>query len=89
MSALKRAGRVTAGIVPAAALARLGLPALAAVVFLGVLALGAACWVIASSDRSDRVTRMIYARRGDGRSLGPGSPGSPARVSRRRPTGSR
>jgi hypothetical protein len=64
MSAVRRAGRAAAGLLPAAALARLGVPALAAVVFLAVLALGAACWVIANGDRSDRVTRMIYARRG-------------------------
>jgi hypothetical protein len=83
MSALRRAARVVAGVLPAAVLARLGMPVLAAVVFLAVLALGAACWVIASDDRSDRVTRMIYARRGDARSLIPGAPGSPARAARR------
>ena len=77
MSALRRAGRVAAGMLPAAVLARLGMPALAAVVFLAVLALGAACWVIASGDRSDRVTRMIYARHGDARSLVPGSTAAP------------
>jgi hypothetical protein len=47
-------------------------PAFAALVFLAVLVLGAACWVISSGDRSDRVTRMIVARRGDVRHLGPG-----------------
>jgi len=83
MSTLRGAGRVAAGMLPAAVLARLGLPALAAAVFLAVLALGAACWIIASNDRSDRVTRMIYARRADARSLGPGSPGSPAQAAGR------
>jgi hypothetical protein len=82
-NALSRVGRMTAGILPAALVARLGLPALAAAVFLAVLALGAACWVIASGDRSDRVTRMIYARRGDARSLVPGLADSPVRVARR------
>jgi hypothetical protein len=86
MSAVRWAGRVTAGLLPAAALARLGVPALAAAVFLAVLALGAACWVIASGARSDRVTRMIYARHGNARSLPPGSPAAPARASRRKPT---
>jgi len=66
-------------------LARLGMPALAAVVFLVVLALGAACWVIADGDRSDRVTRMIYARHGNARSLVPRSTAAPAGASRRRP----
>jgi hypothetical protein len=85
MSALRRAGRVAVGLLPTAVLARLGMPALATVVFLAVLALGAACWVIASDDRSDRVTRMIYARNGDARYLVPGSPAAPVRASRRRP----
>jgi hypothetical protein len=85
ISTLRRAGRVAAGMLPVAMLARLGVPALAAVVFLAILALGAACWVIASCDRSDRVTRMIYARHGDARSLVPGSPATPARASHRRP----
>jgi len=85
VSALRRAGRVAAGMLPAAVLVRLGTPALAAAVFLAVLALMAACWVIASGDRSDRVIRMIYARHGDARSLVAGSPAAPARASRRRP----
>jgi hypothetical protein len=83
MSAVRRAGRVTAELLPAAALTRLGVPALAAAVFLAVLTLGAACWVIASGDRSDRITRMIDARHG--RSLPRGSPAAPARASRRKP----
>ncbi len=74
MSAVRRAGRVVAGLLPAAALVRLGAPALVSAVILAVLALVAACWVIASGDRSDRVTRMIYARHGDARSLVPRSP---------------
>jgi hypothetical protein len=61
-----------AGLLPAALLARLGVPALAALVFLAVLVLGVACWIIDSGDRSDRVTRMILARRGDARCLAPG-----------------
>lgn len=84
MSAVRHAGRVAAGLLPAAALARLGAPALVSVVILAVLALGAACWVIASGDRSDRVTRMIYARHGDARSLAPRSPPE-ADTGRRKP----
>ena len=58
-----------AGLLPVAALARLGMPALAALVFLAMLVLATACWVISSDDRSARVTRIIYARRGDVRGL--------------------
>ena len=71
---LRHAGRAAAGLLSAASVARLGMPALAALVFLAVLLLAVVCWVIGSGDRSDRVTRMIYARRGDARCLGAGSP---------------
>lgn len=84
MSALRRAGRVAAGMLPAAVVARLGMPALAAAVFLAVLALGAACWIIANGDRSDRLTRMIYARHGDARSLIPAPPAAPSPAPGRR-----
>jgi phage shock protein PspC (stress-responsive transcriptional regulator) len=50
-------------------LPRIGVPALAVVVVLTVLVLGVACWVINNPDRSDRVNRMMLARRGDGRCL--------------------
>jgi hypothetical protein len=68
-SAAKHAGRLMAAMVPAAVVLRLGVPALAAAVFLAVLVLGVACWVISSDDRSDRVTRIIYARHGDAKCL--------------------
>jgi hypothetical protein len=61
---LKRAGRLTAAAVPLAQLARLGLPALISLGFLAVLALATVCWVIASDDRSRRVTQLIIAARG-------------------------
>lgn len=79
--ALKRAGGTAAGMLPAVLLAqRGGMPALVAVVFLAVLVLGVTCWVIGNSERSDRVTRMMLARRGDARCLEPGTltPPSPA-----------
>lgn len=63
--ALKHAGKVAAGMLPAALLAGLGITALGALVFLAVLVLGVVCWIISSGDRSDRVTRMILARWGD------------------------
>ena len=56
LSALGEAGEVTgggpaAGMLPAAVLARFGMPALAALVFLAV---AVACWVISNGDRSDQ-----------------------------------
>jgi len=56
-------------MLPAAFLGRLGMPALAALVFLAVLALAVICWIIASGERCDRVNRMMLARRGDARCL--------------------
>jgi hypothetical protein len=68
---LKHTARAAAGILPAAVLAGLGMPALGALVFLAVLVLGVICWIIGSGDRSERVTRMILARAGDPRCLPP------------------
>ena len=51
MAVLRAAGKAAVGIVPAAQLARLGLPALVAGGVLAVLVLGAGCWVIASDAR--------------------------------------
>ena len=48
---LRHADKLAAGAVPVALVARLGLPALGGLVLLAILALGAACWVIGSSDR--------------------------------------
>jgi hypothetical protein len=53
----------------AAAVAALGLPALIALGGLAVLVLTAACWVIASQDRTNRVSQLLLARRGDPRYL--------------------
>lgn len=82
-SALKHVGRVVVGMLPAALLARLGVPAFAAAVFLAVIVLGVACCVISSGDRSDTVTRMIYARRGDARCLMLDPPAASSHASRR------
>jgi hypothetical protein len=67
----KLAGRAAAVMLPAGLLSQLGMPALAALVFLAVLALGAFCWIISSQDRCDRVNRMMLARQGDARCLAP------------------
>jgi hypothetical protein len=79
---LKHAGRTAAGMLPAAVLARVGMPALAALVFLAVLVLGVTCWIISDQDRSDRVNRMLLARRGDARCLKPGTSAPSSRTSR-------
>ena len=71
--ALKHAGRAAAGMLPVALLARLSVPALAALVFLAILVLGVTCWIISDPARSDRVTRMMLARQGDARCLEPGT----------------
>jgi hypothetical protein len=83
-NALKQAGKVAAGLLPAAFLAGLGTPALAALVFLAVLILGKICWIIGSGDRSDRVTRMILARWGDASCLAPATAAAALSISRRR-----
>jgi hypothetical protein len=64
--------------------AGLGLPAFGALVFLAVLAAGVACWVIGSGDRTERVSRVLLAWRGDPGCLPSGAPAAVA-PSRRRP----
>lgn len=86
--ALKHAGRALAGMLPAAVLVRIGMPALAALVFLAVLVLGVICWIIDSDDRCGRVNRILLARQGNAKCLEPGPSviSSPAsRPRRRRP----
>ena len=62
---LRHAGRTAAGVLPAALPAELGMPALGALVFLAIVVLAVICWVIASGDRTDRVSQMMLARRGE------------------------
>jgi hypothetical protein len=68
-SALKHAGRAAAGMLPAAVLVRLGMPALVTLVFVAVLMIGVICWIISSDDRTDRVNRIMLARRGNAKCL--------------------
>src|SRR5690348_3137168 len=68
---------------------RIVTPALATVVVLAVLGLGVICWVINSPERSDRVNRMMFARRGDGRCLEPGTSAQRQPASRARPRSGR
>ncbi len=80
----KHVGRAAAGMLPAAVLARLGMPALAALVFLAVMVLVVICWIISDPGRSDRVNRILLARRGDARCLEPGTSARSSPVSRPR-----
>jgi hypothetical protein len=83
---LKHAGKVASGMLSAALVAGLGIPALGALVFLAVLVLAVTCWVISSGDRTNRVSQILLARRGDASSLTPetAAPSQPASRPRRR-----
>jgi hypothetical protein len=81
-SMLRRAGRPAAGALPAALLPGLGLPALGALVFLAVAVLAVTCWVIASRERTDRVSQMMLARRGQAGGPEPGAAAPPVPASR-------
>ena len=70
---LRRTGRTAVGVLPAALLAELGMPALGAVVFLAIVVLAMICWVIASGDRTNRVSQMMLAHRGQADCLVPGT----------------
>jgi hypothetical protein len=61
---VSRVAKAAAGVIPAAALTRLGMPALGSLVLLAVLVLAVACWVIGSQDRTNRVSQILLARRG-------------------------
>ena len=84
MATLRHVGKVAAGAVPAALVARLGLLALGGLVFLAVLVLGAACWVIGSGDRTERVSRMLLAWPGIAGCLAPGGKAAPSPPAPRR-----
>jgi hypothetical protein len=86
--AVKHGSRTVAGMVPVAVLLRLGMPALAALVFLAVLMVGVTCWIISSDARTGRVNRMMLARQGDARCLETGAAAafSPTSRPRRRTT---
>ena len=74
---LRHVGKVAAGAVPVAVLARLGLPALGALVFLAVLVAGVTCWLLGSDARAARVARVLLAWKGSSASLSAGSPAAP------------
>jgi hypothetical protein len=76
------------GVLIAWLAARAGVVAVGALVVIIIAALGIACWVIASKDRSDRVARLILAKHGDASCLqqAPARPQAPRRA---RASGSR
>jgi hypothetical protein len=78
---LRGVGKVVAGAgVPAILVAGLGLPALGALIFLAILAAGVACWVVRSDARTDRVSRVLLAWRGNAGCLTPDRGASPPTV---------
>jgi hypothetical protein len=68
---LPHLSRAIAGVMSAALVARFGIAALAALVFLAVLVIAVFCWTIKNKDRSINASRIIVARRGDPRCLDP------------------
>jgi hypothetical protein len=61
----RRTTKAAAPIIPAALLAGLGLPALGALIFLAILVIMTACWVIDDADRTEQVCRILLAGRGN------------------------
>jgi hypothetical protein len=84
MGVLRAAGKTVAAAVPAAQLARLGLPALIAVVVLAALVLATGWWILASDRRAARLARILRACH---RPLAP-APSAAASPRRRRKTAS-
>jgi hypothetical protein len=82
---LRRAGRAAAGAVPAGLLAALGLPALAALVFLAIAVLTVTCWVIANGERTAWVSQLLLAWHGNAGSPAQDGAVAAARTGRRWP----
>ena len=76
--------RAAAGMVPVAQLARLGLPALIAVMALAVLVLVAGCWILADDARAARAAIVMQAWRGRLPAAADGRPAVQARRPKRR-----
>lgn len=73
MTVIRHIGKVATGALPAILVAGLGLPALGSLVFMAVLVLAVACWVLSSEDRTARLSRVLLALRGNARCLPRGS----------------
>ena len=88
MTALSRAGNAVAKVVSVALVTRLGPASLVVLAFLAVLLASVACWVVHNEDRTDRVSRVLLAWRGNARCLTKRStavPGQPGLMHRLRP----
>jgi hypothetical protein len=79
MAVLRTAGKAVAAVIPAAQLARLGLPALLGVIGLAVLVLAAVCWILASDARCENAAKVLRACRGVATAV-PVSAPAPARA---------
>lgn len=66
---LGHAAQTGAGVLSAAMLARVGVPALVMLTGFAVFALVLICWILSSADRSERVARIMRAWRGNSRCL--------------------
>jgi hypothetical protein len=80
---LRHTGTIAVGVAPVVLVARASLPSRADFVFLVVLVLGVACWVIGSEARTERVSRMLLAWRGNPECLAPRADISPPQPSPR------
>jgi hypothetical protein len=70
---MKRVARTVAkfatALIGSAVLARAALPALGAVLLVVLIVAAVLCWILASSERSDRTARLIGAARGQAPAL--------------------
>lgn len=71
---LSHTGKVAAGVLSAALIARLGWPALGVLTLLVALAAGLVCWVLSSDARAARVARILTAWHGGITSAEPDAP---------------
>jgi len=74
MTMLRHTGKVAAGALSAALVARLGWPALGVLVLLVFLVAGLACWILSSDARAARVARILAAWHGGITSAEPDTP---------------
>ena len=68
-TALKRAAQTLVPLAAAGITWTIGYPAIAVAAICFILALAAACWVINSNERSERLARIILARQGNPKCL--------------------
>jgi hypothetical protein len=68
---VRHLGRIVGAVASAVTVSRMGLPALEALVGLAVLVVGVFCWVITSPERTEQVSRLLLAGRGDAKCLPP------------------